>query len=172
MKLPACHSRRPVPSADDVFYCVHPHMTVPDQIVRPELCKVCELWKRPAPMEFRALPTPEGQYRHTIPCFHLGEQTGTRDCHGCGKSVRIKVFGCHHPEHSETTMQECLRCGDYYPQLRPGTIRTWAVGMTTAPRLQPTFSPNQSPRSPECTSSWTFPLETKSWGHFTIGISV
>lgn len=140
MKIPICHSRRPVPSATDMFYCLHPKMNVLDHLVSPQICKMCDLQHLPAPLEFRPMPNPDGQFRRSTRCFHFGEPNGTRECKGCGKNVRIKVFHCHHAEHTETTIEECANCPDYQPQLKSGTVKTWAVGMTTAPRRQSTIS--------------------------------
>jgi predicted O-methyltransferase YrrM len=73
------------------------------------------------------------------PCFHRGHEIGLRDCSACEGSVRVKVFGCHHLLHQETTVAECRRCHDYEPPLAPRRLSTWAVGVVTAPREHPTL---------------------------------
>jgi predicted O-methyltransferase YrrM len=73
------------------------------------------------------------------PCFHLGPAIGMRDCGSCGGSVRVKVFGCHHLLHQETTVAQCRPCPDYEPRLSRRRVSRWSVGVVTAPRMQPTL---------------------------------
>ena len=49
------------------------------------------------------------------------------------------MFDCHHVLHQQTTVAECRRCPDYEPRLARGRVSTWAVGIVTAPRDQPTL---------------------------------
>ena len=72
-------------------------------------------------------------------CRDLGEQTGTQACTTCHGSVQRKVFACHHPQHAETTIRDCMDCLDYEPRLQTGAVCDWAVGMTTAPRSDSTL---------------------------------
>lgn len=44
-------------------------------------------------------------------CIFLGEQIGERDCKSCGdRTVKLKVYSCSHPEHTDTTIVECNKC--------------------------------------------------------------
>ncbi|HEV3025303.1 MAG TPA: hypothetical protein VGX76_22685 [Pirellulales bacterium] len=139
MRLPACHSRRELQPGKAPFYCAHPDVHVPDQLVTAEICRLCNRWSEPPPDVFRPFPPVVFPPPDAGPCFHLGEQAGLRDCPSCQGNVRIKVFECRHPLHVETTLAECSRCGEYDARLAGGTVRHWAVGMTTAPRKEPTI---------------------------------
>lgn len=136
MKLPQCHSRRELEPGGQAFFCAHPLVYAPQQTVTAEMCKACVRWQEPPPEKFR---DPEATGKERGPCFFLGDQTGLRDCKSCGGKVQLKVFACRHPLHQETTLQQCRGCLDHEPQLRAGGIKKWAVGITTAPREQPTL---------------------------------
>lgn len=136
MKLPPCHSRRELEPCGRVFFCAHPLVHAPQQRVTPEMCKACRRRQDPPPETFR---DPEADRVQRGPCFHLGEQTGLRDCKSCRGKVQLKVFACQHPLHCETTSQECQSCIDHEPRLGAGAVKKWAVGVTTAPREQPTL---------------------------------
>jgi len=146
MKLPACHSRRELPSPQNEFFCAHPQVYAVGGVVTPEICRACDRWRQPAPPAFRPFPPAEPPVRPRprgplrSPCFHLGEQTGLRDCATCRGTVRVKVFNCLHPLHRETTFDECRDCRDYDARLARGGIASWAVGVTTAPRNPPTLA--------------------------------
>jgi hypothetical protein len=43
--------------------------------------------------------------------------------------VKLKVFDCSHPYHTETTLGECEHCTDFVPELTKGTVRSWQVGL-------------------------------------------
>ncbi len=73
------------------------------------------------------------------PCLYLGDQTGERPCLSCRGSVRQKVFACSHEAHTDTTILDCARCPDHEARLATGTVATWAVGVTTAPRAVATL---------------------------------
>ena len=74
------------------------------------------------------------------PCFYLGDARGERPCRTCRGNVRLKVYGCHHEAHEETTIRECQRCVDYEVQLSREVIGNWAVAVTTAPRRVSTLA--------------------------------
>lgn len=64
-------------------------------------------------------PAPKARVQRP-PCVHLGEpvlgpdgEPVMRDCPTCTGTVRLKVFGCDHPAHGETTMRQCRECPDY-----------------------------------------------------------
>ena len=58
-----------------VFFCAHPRMHAPRSLVTPELCRLCRLWREPAPEAFR----PFAADRHSGPCFYLGKELGLRE---------------------------------------------------------------------------------------------
>ena len=68
------------------------------------------------------------------PCFYLGDQVGEKPCRTCKGNVRLKAFACRHPLHEETTYHDCRSCDDYDAPLEVGAVRSWEVGVTTAPR--------------------------------------
>jgi hypothetical protein len=95
--------------------------------------------------------------RSEQPCQHLGAEVGTRIVATASGHDRVVVYQCRHPDHVETTRQECRRCRDWTgnrseelvsieqlvppPQARRGPrVRRWAVGVTTAPRPRPTLA--------------------------------
>jgi hypothetical protein len=91
------------------MFCVHPRVHVAGQRVRAEICKLCGYWKEPPPEEFRPFPPPPPRGV----CAFLGEQTGLRECACCRGKVHLKVFACSHPDHAETTWDECMACPDH-----------------------------------------------------------
>jgi tetratricopeptide (TPR) repeat protein len=111
--LAPCHSRREFDPQEEKFFCAHPKVGVADALVSAEFCRVCSLWRQPPPTKFRTRPPVQTRLRRTVPCRHLGEQTGLRDCPTCRGQVQIKVFACSHPAHRETTRDQCLQCRDY-----------------------------------------------------------
>jgi len=112
MKLPECDSRRPVEDAEDEFLCLHPQVVSRGNRVTDGICKSCVYCQSPPPGEL-VEPEEDSTLRRIGPCRHLGEQTGGRRCGSCGGSVRIKIFACRHPDHTETTLRDCLLCEDY-----------------------------------------------------------
>jgi hypothetical protein len=109
MSLPPCHSRRELPTTPGEIYCVHPQVHVNGCRVRTEICNMCDNWRQPEPATFKPFPPPPPRGQ----CFHLGEVTGERLCATCRGNVRLKVFACSHPAHTETTWDECKRCPDH-----------------------------------------------------------
>jgi hypothetical protein len=95
--------------------------------------------------------------RVSQPCHYLGPEVGFRVREGLAGTPRLPVFACRHPAHGETTVDECACCRDWVeqagspspppleqlvppPATRQGpAVRCWAVGVTTAPRRQPTL---------------------------------
>ena len=90
-------------------------------------------------------------------CHYLGGEVGTRIRPAASGHSRVATYVCRHPSHIETTTAECRRCRDWKdkpldasvpierllppPARRTGSrVRHWAVGVTTAPRPQPTLS--------------------------------
>lgn len=72
-------------------------------------------------------------------CKYLGEQVGTELCSTCGGSVKLKVFDCNHPEHETTKLGECQSCRDFCSPDSGNAVTRWKVGVTTAPRTEPTL---------------------------------
>jgi hypothetical protein len=89
-------------------------------------------------------------------CFYLGGELGARIRATASGHDRLPVYHCRHPDHIETTMAECRRCRDWAKGPSQGTlpiehlvpppasrwgrrVAHWAVGVTTAPRPQPTL---------------------------------
>lgn len=134
MTLPACHSRRELPEGGSTYFCAHPMMHCADQLVTSAVCSICSYWRQPPPEQFRPFDPAGLHVRRTGDCFHLGEHVDWKECPTCAGHVRLKVFACRHPLHHQTTIGDCQKCRDYENPLRRGTVREWAVGMTTAPR--------------------------------------
>jgi hypothetical protein len=111
--LAPCHARREFDEREGRFFCAHPKVGVADALVLPEFCRVCSLGEQPPPPQFRPRPEPQLRKRKTIPCQHLGDQIGLRECSSCRGQIQVKVFACQHPAHEETTRNACLRCPDY-----------------------------------------------------------
>ncbi len=114
MTLPPCHSRKVIIPVPDVYFCTHPEVEKPSHLVKTEDCAACRLWEGPPPKQPRPFWITNGSTAPRIDCRHLGTVTGTRDCPSCCRgSVKIKVYSCGHPNHSETTLNECRDCPDY-----------------------------------------------------------
>jgi len=95
--------------------------------------------------------------RATKTCCYLGPRRGVRIQPSASGHLQLPVFDCRHPNHEETTLEECESCRDWAAQPGPvpspieqlvpapgkrrgPRIRRWAVGVTTAPRRQPTLA--------------------------------
>ena len=89
-------------------------------------------------------------------CAYFGAPIGFRAASTPHGADRMTVYQCRHPNHRETTPAECVLCRDWsarfgveFPALSemlpiPGRrhgskVRTWSVGVITAPRLAPTL---------------------------------
>lgn len=132
MTLPVCHSRHSIPGESGTFFCAHPSVHARDHLITPPVCELCSYWSDPPP--FKPRPVPDRIVRRGASCFFLGDERGLRECPSCHGRVRQKVFDCRHVLHAETTIAECRDCRDYELPLSVGTVKTWAVGVTTAPR--------------------------------------
>jgi hypothetical protein len=111
---------------------------VAGNIVSAPICRMCTWWQHP-PENPRPFPAISGKRREG-PCMFLGDVIDERLCESCRGAVRIKVYECLHPQHDETTIRDCERCFDYEPRLQAGGVATWAIGVTVAPRRQPTLA--------------------------------
>lgn len=88
----------------------------------------------------RAKPT----HKLEVPCVHLGEQLRVEVCQTCGrKGTPAAVFSC--AKHGECTLRSfkvgvknvCIGCDHKVDA--PKQAMTWAVGIVTAPRANPTL---------------------------------
>lgn len=122
MTLPVCPARREIPHEPDVFQCAHPQVFARGQRVHAGVCSICTYWREftdasPATAKTLVVDAERSRLARSAQCLFLGEQIGESACPTCppGK-VRIKVFRCTHPHHSQTTIPDCQTCRDY---LRP-----------------------------------------------------
>ena len=139
MSLPFCHSRKPCNDTAGVFFCAHPKVHSNKSLVSYGFCSICDLWKRPPPENPKVAPTVLNSIRER-PCFHLGERKRLEKCSTCRGNIQTKIFHCHHIRREETSYKQCERCLEYEPELKTAhAVKTWAVGMTTAPRSSPTL---------------------------------
>lgn len=74
------------------------------------------------------------------PCIFLGSKKRIVPVSTAPDEPRQKRFYCRHSEHADTSIDECRSCLDYEPELRPGSVSRWAVGITTAPRESETVA--------------------------------
>lgn len=140
MTLPVCHSRRELVSQPGHFFCAHPQVNAEGQIVTADVCQLCARWREPAPTSFRPFEQPTRALEPDARCAFLGNATGWRQCTSCRGNVRLRVFECQHPWHNSTTLGECRNCRDFQPSGASRYVTTWSVGVTTAPRRQPTLA--------------------------------
>lgn len=105
---------------------------------------------------------PPSAPRTSDACYYLGAEVGTRRLVTAEGGHRVAEFECGHPDHAQTTAETCRRCRDWAivprqlrgqsepssARVRPGStkvsasrggVRTWAVGVTTAPRRESTL---------------------------------
>ena len=54
--MPACSARRLLPGETRIFFCDHPRHHSLDDLVTPEICHACDLWKERPPETFRQIP--------------------------------------------------------------------------------------------------------------------
>lgn len=138
-ELPKCVCRHDWDTATGTFFCGHPKVRSSSHLVTSEHCLLCNRWQEPPPEKQRPYPTLAGTRRDGL-CAYLGPQEGTRNCLSCRGNVQQKVYACIHPAHEQSTVQECHKCADYELPLGKGNIKSWAVGVTTAPRRSETLS--------------------------------
>jgi len=140
MPLPPCHSRRDVPGQADQYFCAHPGVHVEDNLVTAEVCQTCALWQEPPPAKFRPVELPTAVSERKGDCTFLGPATGWRRCPTCRGNVRLRVYECLHPWHDSTTIPECQKCAEYQSLGVTRQVSRWSVGVTTAPRAEPTLA--------------------------------
>jgi hypothetical protein len=107
-------------------------------------------------LEVRPASDPDTSFRDrsTHPCCYLADCVGQRVVATWQGHTRIPTFRCLHDNHRETTEDECRLCRDWArlpsrsrplsellgePGRNGHLTRKWAVGVTTAPRRQPTL---------------------------------
>lgn len=93
--------------------------------------------------------------RNNGQCCWLGEPTSNTAADPTSNSLD-RSHHCRHPNHSETTLAQCRMCRDWTqsepvsrvmsldellppPSQRCGAVKSWAVGVTTAPRRDATL---------------------------------
>lgn len=81
-------------------------------------------------------------HKWTGPCFYQGAPLGDGDQgvkeQGVKEGQEMR-FCCSHERHEVTTIKECMECRDHDPELTLGEVKTWVVGITTAPRQHATL---------------------------------
>jgi hypothetical protein len=135
MVLSPCHSRRDIRPEKGLYFCRHPKVHLPGGVVDATFCGGCRLAEQPPPECPRPFSPPPAAF-HDGPCFYLGDQVSEQECPSCRGSVRIKVYRCHHPAHSETKLADCSFCTDYSSRLAPGVVKTWQIG-ALSPQVVP-----------------------------------
>ena len=124
MKLEPCACRIPLPFLGDRSFCAHPRVHLVDGLLVNNVCHDCGYRTTDTQVNLRPLPR-QLQPSETIPaCFFRGHPVGT--LHG--------EFRCHHPAKHTATLESCRTCPDYSLMPQKGSVRKWAVGVTTAPR--------------------------------------
>jgi hypothetical protein len=131
--LDKCVARRSWDEEAGLYFCGHPSVHAHENIVSAGVCRLCAYPALPPPAALRPYPTLATQCRQG-PCLYLGDLLRQEHCTTCRGNVRVKVFECAHPEHQMTTIRQCAACVDYEQRLTRGSVRRWAVGMTTARR--------------------------------------
>ena len=65
MTMPDCPCRRTVQGAGDtsIFFCAHPRVHVLDDLVTPEICRICRVRLEPLPEQLRQPPEQEEDFR-------------------------------------------------------------------------------------------------------------
>lgn len=114
--LPHCSSREDFAGGGDRFRCTHPKVQSRDSIVSRMVCRTCSYADTEhVPKEITLKPCCDFQ-----PLAVIADE---------------EAFDCLHPCHQSVTRQDCAPCMDHTDELRQETRpRTWAVGVTTAPR--------------------------------------
>ena len=132
MPLDPCDCRKEVPGIQNSFFCAHPAVVATESIVASAVCRSCGFQNSPPPAAMRPVPRHLRFPQDIQPCLFVGSRNAS-DSH---------AFDCCHPSHGVTTQEQCNRCGDYEEllPLGPRALRSWAVGVTTAPRTVPTLA--------------------------------
>lgn len=112
----ACTHRIETPGILPILQCTHPRVHAPQQIVWHAVCEGCRFCDdgRRSDEPRVQLPDPLKPQRRGV-CRQLGAHVGLRECEGCAGHVRVKVYGCSHPAHVQTTLAECRDCADFVP---------------------------------------------------------
>ena len=78
----------------------------------------------------------EADHEWKGPCFYQGIPLPNSHEGSMGTE---KSFACRHERHEVTTIKRCMECRDHDSELTRGEVRSWVVGVTTAPRREPTL---------------------------------
>lgn len=120
-----CLARTKIHDGRDHHLCLHPNVSIARRAVTPEICRLCSHKDTAGEVSLLPAPTRQGHWRQGV-CQFLGEALGEA------------TYGCNHPLHSSTTIPECKSCFDFEAPLH--SVRNWSVGVTTAPRKEPTLA--------------------------------
>lgn len=164
----AC-SHEPIADAAHLNTVVASHVfNVTDRIIREggaHGCSVDEAAQKQQDVEaLVALHHPGADQAAAVPrateaCCFLADEIGSKRTETASGVIEETVFECRHPDHAHTTAAECRLCRDWsmaverpfhepaslgpleraLSEHRGGAVRRWAVGVTTAPRRQPTL---------------------------------
>lgn len=127
--LESCHFRTEVPSRGDRFFCSHSDIHSADSMVPKSACRVCN--RQADDLETHATRRNPSTRNRGETCMFLGALA----------ALNPQSRHCCHPSHDLTTIEDCFQCQDHRHLLKTGfgSVRNWAVGVTTAPRTIPTL---------------------------------
>ncbi|MBL8818583.1 MAG: hypothetical protein JNL58_21325 [Planctomyces sp.] len=128
--LKSCSYRRVVAGIGDQHFCSHPLLHAEDNLVPASVCRMCSV-------------SGDLQYLATARRNPNTNEDGDDCMFLRSQIVQDSAFwSCSHPGHQVNGPDDCRGCLDFCHQLTPGSnaIRTWAVGVTTAPRSVYTLS--------------------------------
>ena len=125
-RLP-CTYRIPLPHLRGQDFCAHPKVHFRDGILFENACSVCESRSTELPVSMRTLPRQLRDLQDISPCCFLHDP--------CDGGVANR---CLHPSYEVASPEICRMCNDYRPRPQRGSVRQWAIGMTTASRTEPT----------------------------------
>lgn len=127
MTLPECACRIALPHLGELLFCAHPRVHFRNGLVVNMACRECEYRTESAVEGMRSVPR------------HLNPADGVTPCCFLKKSQADRLQ-CLHPSGHSASDVYCLACIDYRSRPARGSVRNWAIGMTTAKRRVPTLS--------------------------------
>jgi FkbM family methyltransferase len=104
MKLPVCEARRAASGDGRRFFCAHPAVHAPRQLISAEVCQGCTAWHGPRPEQFRPVPswTVHADRINPRPAAAHGSRVLICTRHGLGDAVQLSVVLQHlaryHPD--------------------------------------------------------------------------
>lgn len=127
MKSPDCACRVSLFHHGDLQFCGHPRVHFRDGLIVEQACHDCKFRSESAIDGMRPVPRHLRPPDDVSPCCFL-ERSGD-------DQVR-----CLHPSGHAASDRYCLSCVDYRFRPERGSVRNWAIGITTAERIIPTLS--------------------------------